>query len=123
MLALVIDDSRTMRTIIGKILGSIGMDVIEAGDGAQGLEQLELNPDVDVVLVDWNMPVMNGIDFIKAMRAVYTYDRIRILMVTSETETEQVTRAINAGADEYLMKPFSREILLAKLDLLDISGD
>ena len=89
MLALVIDDSRTMRTIIGTILRQIGMDVIEAGTGLQGLEQLEQNPDVDLVLVDWNMPEMNGLDFIKAMRAQYSYDRIRILMVTSETQLEQ----------------------------------
>lgn len=123
MLALVIDDSRTMRTIIGSYLRQVGMDVIEAADGMQGLDQLEQNPDVDVVLVDWNMPVMNGIDFIKAMRAEYGRDRIRVLMVTSETESEQVARAIQAGADEYLMKPFSREILLAKLDLLDILED
>ena len=123
MLALVIDDSRTMRTIIGTILRQIGMDVIEAGTGLQGLEQLEQNPDVDLVLVDWNMPEMNGLDFIKAMRAQYTYDHIRILMVTSETQLEQVTKAMSAGADEYLMKPFSRDILLAKLDLLDILGD
>lgn len=123
MLALVIDDSRTMRVIIGTILRQIGMDVIEAGDGARGLEQLELNPDVDLVLVDWNMPVMNGLDFVKAMRAQYAYDRVRILMVTSETELDQVTKAMKAGADEYLMKPFSREILLAKLDLLDILED
>src|ERR1039457_1636115 len=122
MLALVIDDSRTMRTIIGTILRQIGMDVIEAGTGLQGLEQLEQNPDVDLVLVDWNMPEMNGLDFIKAMRAQYTYDHIRILMVTSETQLEQVTKAMSAGADEYLMKPFSRDILLAKLDLLDILG-
>ena len=123
MLALVIDDSRTMRTIIGTILRQIGMDVIEAGTGLHGLEQLEQNPDVDLVLVDWNMPEMNGLDFIKAMRAQYIYDRIRILMVTSETQLDQVTKAMNAGADEYLMKPFSRDILLAKLDLLDILGD
>jgi two-component system chemotaxis response regulator CheY len=123
MRALVIDDSRTIRTIIGTILRQIGMDVSEAGNGLQALEQMKLHSDVELVLVDWNMPEMNGLDFIKAIRAQRAYDRVRILMVTSETELDQVTRAMNAGANEYLMKPFSREILIAKLDLLDIFED
>ncbi len=120
MRALVIDDSRTIRTIIGKILKEIGMEVLEAADGKQGLEQMKLNPSIELILVDWNMPEMNGLDFIKAIRAQKSLDRVRILMVTSETETEQVTKALKAGANEYLMKPFSREILIAKLDLLSI---
>jgi two-component system, chemotaxis family, chemotaxis protein CheY len=123
MRALVIDDSRTIRTIIGKILKEIGMEVLEAGNGRQGLEQMKVHPGIELILVDWNMPEMNGLDFIKALRAQKLYDRVRILMVTSETETEQVTKALNAGANEYLMKPFSREILIAKLDLLNIYED
>ena len=120
MRALVIDDSRTIRTIIGSILRQLGMDVLEAGNGLQALEQMKQNQDVELVLVDWNMPEMNGLDFIKAIRAQRVYDRVNILMVTSETELDQVTKAMNAGANEYLMKPFSREVLIAKLDLLDI---
>ncbi len=120
MRALVIDDSRTIRTIIGKILREIGMDVLEAGNGKQALEQMKLHAGIELILVDWNMPEMNGLDFIKAVRAQKLYDRVRILMVTSETETDQVTKALKAGANEYLMKPFSREILIAKLDLLSI---
>jgi two-component system, chemotaxis family, chemotaxis protein CheY len=123
MRALVIDDSRTIRIIIGTILRKSGMDVIEAGNGLQALEQMKKHPDVGLVLVDWNMPEMNGLDFIKAIRAQRVYDSVRILMVTSETELDQVTRAMNAGANEYLMKPFSPEILIAKLDLLDIFED
>ncbi|HZZ77341.1 MAG TPA: response regulator [Gemmataceae bacterium] len=120
MRALVIDDSRTIRTIIGKILKEIGMDVVEAGNGREGLHQIKLHPGIELVLVDWNMPEMNGLEFIQALRAQRAYDRVRILMVTSETESEQVTKALTAGANEYLMKPFSREILIAKLDLLNI---
>lgn len=123
MRALVIDDSRTIRTIIGKILKEIGMEVIEAGNGKQALEQMKLHPGVELILVDWNMPEMNGLDFIKAIRAQKMYDRVRILMVTSETESDQVAKALKAGANEYLMKPFSREILIAKLDLLSIYED
>jgi len=120
MLALVIDDSRAVRIIIGNFLREFGMEVIEAGNGLEALEQLQRNPDIQLALVDWNMPQMNGLDFIKALRAQRAYDGIRILMVTTETESEQVAKALNAGANEYLMKPFTKDILLAKLSLLDV---
>ncbi|MEO2089857.1 MAG: response regulator [Gemmataceae bacterium] len=122
MHVLVIDDSRTVRTIIGKILRDEGLEVVEAANGREGLEQLDRTPDVELVLVDWNMPVMNGLDFIKAVRAQRAYDRVRIMMVTTETEQEQVLRALEAGANEYVMKPFGKEILVAKLSLLDVFG-
>ena len=123
MRALVIDDSRTVRVIIGNILRELGLEVVEAGNGRQGLERLVENPDLALVLVDWNMPEMNGLDFIKAVRAERSYDPVRIMMVTSETEQEQVMRALEAGANEYLMKPFTKEILIAKLSLLDVFGE
>ena len=123
MRALVIDDSRTVRAIIRNILREMSMDVVEAGNGAEGLEQLRQTPDVELVLVDWNMPEMNGLDFIRAVRAQRAYDPVRILMVTTETEREQVARALDAGANEYVMKPFTRDILVAKLNLLDVFGD
>jgi two-component system chemotaxis response regulator CheY len=120
MRALVIDDSRAVRIIIGQILREINLEVLEAGNGREGLEQLRRHPDVGLALVDWNMPEMNGLEFIRAVRSQRAYDGIRILMVTTETEGEQVIRALNAGANEYLMKPFNREILVAKLQLLDV---
>jgi two-component system, chemotaxis family, chemotaxis protein CheY len=123
MRALVVDDSRTVRVIIGKILREMGMEVLEAGTGRQALEQLAQHPGLELVLVDWNMPEMNGLEFISTVRAQRAYDSVRILMVTTETESEQVTRALNAGANEYLMKPFTKEILVAKLNLLDVFGD
>jgi two-component system chemotaxis response regulator CheY len=122
MRALVIDDSRAIRAIIGGILREIGLGVIDAGNGCEGLEQLQRNPDVELVLVDWNMPVMNGLDFIRTVRAQRVYDTLRILMVTTETEPEQVLRALDAGANEYLMKPFTKDILVAKLSLMDVFG-
>ena len=118
--ALVVDDSSTMRSILRMTLRGAGFEVVEAGNGMEALGQLKNSGSVAVALVDWNMPVMNGLDFTKAIRAQCAYDNLRILMVTSETEIDQVTRAMNAGANEYLMKPFSREVLIAKLDLLDI---
>jgi two-component system chemotaxis response regulator CheY len=123
MRALVIDDSRAVRLIIGQILREVGMEVVEAGDGVEGLEQMKRHPDVALVLVDWNMPQMNGLDFIRALRAQRGDGAVRILMVTSEAEGGQVARALDAGADEYVMKPFTREVLVAKLNLLDVLED
>ena len=120
MRVLVIDDSRAVRMIIGSILGELGMDVVEADDGRQALAMLEENPDVELMLVDWNMPQMNGFDFIRAVRSQHAYDGVRIMMVTTETEGAQVARALEAGANEYLMKPFTKEVLVAKLALLDV---
>ena len=120
MRVLVIDDSRAVRMIIGSILGGLGMDVVEAADGRQALAMLEENPDVELMLVDWNMPQMNGLDFIRAVRSERAYDSVRIMMVTTETEGAQVARALEAGANEYLMKPFTKEVLVAKLALLDV---
>jgi DNA-binding NarL/FixJ family response regulator len=74
---------------------------------------MERNPDVGLMLVDWNMPEMNGLDLIRTVRARRAYDAVRILMVTSEAQGEQVTRALNAGANEYLMKPFNKDVLVA----------
>jgi two-component system chemotaxis response regulator CheY len=122
MRALVIDDSRTTRAIIGQILREIGLEVVEAANGREGLEQLRLDPELDLVLVDWNMPEMNGLDFLRAVRAQPEYQSLRVLMVTSETGREQVMRALSAGANEYIMKPFTRDILVAKLSMLDVFG-
>ncbi len=122
MRALVVDDSRAVRVIIRNILREVGLEVVEAGNGREALEQLRQAPDVELILVDWNMPEMNGLEFIRVVRSQRAYDGVRILMVTSETESEQVTRALTAGANEYLMKPFTRDVLVAKLSLLDIFG-
>lgn len=120
MRALVIDDSRTVRAIIGKTLRELGMEVVEAANGRAGLEVLHASPGAELVLVDWNMPEMNGLEFITAVRADRAFDAVRIMMVTTETEQEQVLRALRAGANEYLMKPFTPEVLVAKLGLLGV---
>jgi two-component system chemotaxis response regulator CheY len=118
--ALVVDDSRAVRLIIGQILHEIGIEVLEARNGLEGLEQIRRNPDVELMLVDWNMPEMNGLDFVRAIRSERAYDGVHILMVTAECQSEQVSQALSAGADEYLMKPFNRDVLVAKLNLLDV---
>jgi two-component system chemotaxis response regulator CheY len=120
MRALVIDDSRAVRLIIGTILRELGIEVREAANGVEALQQLTQDAEIELLLVDWNMPEMNGLDFIRAVRGQRAYNGVRILMVTTETESEQIARALKAGADEYLMKPFTRDVLIAKLSLLDV---
>ena len=107
MKALVIDDSKAMRRIIGDIMRTLGFEVVEACDGKEGLEKVKEHFDeLDVVLVDWNMPVMNGLDFIKTARATPEYEGLKIVMVTTETEPEQMVKALLTGVDEFVMKPF-----------------
>lgn len=118
MQALVIDDSRAVRMIVGGILREQGFHVYDAGHGQEGLARLQENPEIGLVLVDWNMPVMDGLEFIQAVRRVRAWDSVRLVMVTTETESEQVQRAMTAGANEYVMKPFTAEVLVAKLSLL-----
>jgi two-component system chemotaxis response regulator CheY len=123
MQALVIDDSRAVRLLVGNILREQGFEVHEAAHGQQGLEQLRLNPETSLILVDWNMPVMDGLEFIQEVRKSRAWDAVRVVMVTTETESEQVQRAMNAGANEYVMKPFTSEVLVAKLSLLGVFED
>jgi len=118
MLVLIVDDSRAMRRVLQQIVAPLGCMVLQAGDGIEGLQQLSAHPDVDLVLVDWNMPNMNGLEFIKAVRTRPEYARLKLVMVTTETEPAQMARALMAGVDEFVMKPFTSEILLDKLRLI-----
>ena len=118
--ALVIDDSRSMRMIVGRTLRELGFDIAEAANGQEALECLEREPDINVILCDWNMPVMNGLEFIQKVRADARYSSSLIVMVTTETEIGQMLRALEAGANEYVMKPFTRETIEEKLRLLGV---
>lgn len=120
--ALVIDDSRAMRKILARILQQIGFEVSEAANGSEGLEQLEAGFAPCVALVDWNMPVMSGFEFIKAVRAREKYRNIRLMMVTTETGEREISKALDVGADEYVMKPFTKDVIVDKLRLLGVSG-
>jgi len=117
--ALVVDDSRTIRMIIRRILIDLGYEVCEAGNGLEGLKALEADKTaVSLVLADWNMPEMNGLEMLKRLRQDPDFDSVKVLMVTTETEMEQMASALEAGANEYVMKPFSKDILLEKLELV-----
>ncbi|MFO0999116.1 MAG: response regulator [Planctomycetaceae bacterium] len=121
MYALIIDDSRAMRRILRQIVEPLGFRILEAGDGQEGLDRLgEHYPDVELTLVDWNMPVMNGLEFVKTVRADDQYRQMKIAMVTTETEPAQMARALMAGVDEFVMKPFTSEILIEKLRLIGV---
>jgi two-component system, chemotaxis family, chemotaxis protein CheY len=121
--ALVVDDSRAMRTILKKILAELGFETLEAGHGLEGLERLQETSDVDVALVDWNMPEMDGLAFVKAVRGRSDSARaVPLLMVTSEIEMSRVKSALDEGANEYLMKPFTKEMLADKLRLMHLVG-
>jgi two-component system chemotaxis response regulator CheY len=118
--ALIVDDSRATRGIIRKILSEIGFEVFEAQHGLEALERLKEMGHADVLLVDWNMPEMNGYEFLCSVRANPLYDKVPLMMVTSETEMSQMAKALKAGANEYIMKPFSKEVILEKLSLLGV---
>ncbi len=119
--ALVIDDSRAMRLLIGDTLRNIGYAVDEAEDGSAAIFRLDDGVRRDIALVDWNMPVMNGLEFIRVVRSDARFSNMRLLVITSETEAGQVVNALAAGADEYLMKPFTRETLISKLEMLGLA--
>jgi two-component system, chemotaxis family, chemotaxis protein CheY len=114
--ALVIDDSRAMRTIIGQILRSIGYEVADASNGREGLQRVSEVGPLNLILVDWNMPEMNGIDFVRALRSDRKNDDVRVMMVTTETEMRRMAEALEQGANEYVMKPFTRDVILQKLE-------
>jgi two-component system chemotaxis response regulator CheY len=121
MKALIVDDSRTMRMIIGRILRELGFETHEAGNGLEGLDRLRELGRADVALVDWNMPEMTGYEFIQAVRAKSEYDDMKVMMVTTETEMSQMASALEAGANEYVMKPFTKEVIQEKLGLLGVA--
>jgi two-component system, chemotaxis family, chemotaxis protein CheY len=117
MHALVVDDARAMRSILRKVLEGIGLEVTTVASGAEGLETLMQIDPPDVMLIDWNMPEMNGLELLQAVRANSDYDAIRIMTCTTETDVKYVTQAIQAGANEYIMKPFTEDVLREKLRL------
>lgn len=119
--ALVVDDSRAVRMILAKTLRDIGYEVIEAANGKQALDVIETEKmDVSLVLADWNMPEVNGLDLLKRLRQNPALSSLVVIMVTTETELEQITAALEAGANEYVMKPFTKDILMEKLQLVGI---
>jgi two-component system chemotaxis response regulator CheY len=122
MNALVVDDSRATRAILRRMMTDLGYEVVEAGDGVEALGVLKSGQPFDVALFDWNMPVMNGYDLLTAVRGDEGYRDMKIMMVTTETEMEQMGKALGAGANEYVMKPFTKDVISDKLALLGLAA-
>jgi len=122
MLAMVIDDSRAMRAILRRIVTELGFDCVEAGDGQEALDTIRGGEVPDLCLVDWNMPVLDGLSFIQAVRGTAELRHITLMMVTTEGEQAQIVRALAAGAHEYVIKPFTPDAIEDKLQLLGLVG-
>jgi two-component system, chemotaxis family, chemotaxis protein CheY len=119
--AMIVDDSRAMRMILRKMLGELGYDASEAANGQEALQRLEQEAvPPSFMFVDWNMPVMCGIDMVKAVRADARYAAVTLIMVTTETDIQHISEALEAGANEYVMKPFTKEAIEDKLRVLNL---
>jgi two-component system chemotaxis response regulator CheY len=113
---LVVDDSSTMRRIIKNTLGRLGhKDILEGADGLQGWAELDANPDVDMLITDWNMPEMNGLELVIKVRADARFKDLPIIMVTTEGGKAEVITALKAGVNNYIVKPFTPQVLKEKL--------
>jgi len=121
MHALVVDDSSTIRLMLARTLKHLGFEVSEAANGEIALASLQqLASPPELALVDWNMPVMDGLALVQQIRANADWASMRVMMVTTETEVSRMADALAAGADEYMMKPFSEDALRDKLLMLGL---
>jgi two-component system chemotaxis response regulator CheY len=121
--AMVVDDSRTIRRILAATLGELGFEVCQAANGRDALDAMERergDAPIGLALVDWNMPEMNGLEFLRRLRADPANAGVLVVMVTTETAVDQMVKALAAGADEYVMKPFTKDIIQDKLRLLGV---
>lgn len=122
MKAMVVDDSRAMRLILTRTLSELGFEVSQAASGNEALTLLPTQGDqLSLILVDWNMPGISGLDFVRQVRCDPAMASVVLVMVTTETEIEQMVTALEAGANEYVMKPFTKEIITDKLRLLGLA--
>jgi two-component system chemotaxis response regulator CheY len=118
--ALIIDDSRTMRSILRRIVTELGFETTEAGNGQEALDQLEAGLVPDICLIDWNMPLMDGYTFVTRVRNDERWKNVTLMMVTTESEHGQIVRALAAGAHEYVIKPFTPDAIIEKMELLGL---
>jgi two-component system chemotaxis response regulator CheY len=120
MRVLIIDDSRATRLVLKNLMQEQGFEVTEAGNGAEALVRLQDVGGAGLILLDWEMPIMNGVQFVRSLRASADFSEIPVLMVTAETASERVAEALAAGVNEYVMKPFTRDIIAEKIELLGL---
>ncbi len=120
MKAFVVDDSRATRLHLGRMLREMGFEVEEAEDGVDALQKLERAEPPEIIMVDWYMPNMDGLELVKRLREDSRFNGTQAMMVTTETGQDRIAVALEAGANEYVMKPFSKEMLIEKLEILGI---
>lgn len=113
---LLVDDSRTVRLVGRRILSPLGFNLLEAENGQEALEVFRNNREIEVILLDWNMPVMDGLSFLRILRAEFGHDHPRVVMCTTENDMCRIVEAMEAGANEYIMKPFTEEIIRERLE-------
>ncbi|HTO70343.1 MAG TPA: response regulator [Myxococcota bacterium] len=115
MKVLVVDDSAIMRKVIEQILEMLGHEAVPAANGVEAFDRLKEHDDVQLILLDWNMPEMNGIEFLRAVKDRPGLSKIPVIMLTTESERRKMIEAIEAGAKHYLTKPFQPETLATKI--------
>jgi len=120
MRALVVDDSSAMRALLRMALKKRGFEVAEAKHGRDALSVLATSGEFDLILIDWNMPEMNGFELLQHIRADPRHNRTQIMMVTTETGMDQMSEALSTGANDYIMKPFTLDVVADKLQLLGL---
>ncbi|PZU07593.1 response regulator [Sphingomonas sp.] len=118
---LVVDDSKVIRKVARHILEALDFSVAEAGDGQEALTHCMTEKTPDVILLDWNMPVMSGIEFLRALGETELPRRPKVVFCTTENGSAHIRAAIEAGADEYVMKPFDRDTIESKLQIVGVA--
>ncbi|KTD32383.1 guanylate/adenylate cyclase [Legionella moravica] len=122
MRVLLVDDSKTARTLLSRIFKELGnWEILEASNGEEALSRLNEVGSLDLACIDWNMPVMNGLEFLKIAKKQPNFAETWMMMVTTETEMEHITRAMVSGANEYVMKPFTKEVIIGKLQMMGLA--
>ena len=120
MRAVVIDDSRAARKLVSRMMAQLGFDVVAAEHGQDALDKLDESEPPHAVIVDWNMPVMDGVEFARAFRKIPAFKTIPLLMISSEADPRRVASALMAGIDEYLFKPVDAEVIRQRLEILGV---
>jgi two-component system chemotaxis response regulator CheY len=116
---LVVDDSKVIRKVACHILETLDFAIVEAGNGCEALDEVQRQVP-DFILLDWNMPVMDGMEFLGKLRDLDLAARPKVIFCTTENGVDHIRKAIDAGADEYIMKPFDRETLQNKLQIVEM---
>ena len=121
-MALVADDSRAIRGILSRILVRAGFDVVQVENGRAGIALMQQDPrSFSLVCADWNLPEMNGLEFVKALRSDSRFQNTPVMMITSETHIDRMQVALRYGVSEYVTKPFTEAVILEKLEILHVA--